>query len=1026
MNSFKRAINLSGWLVFAISFIVYAFSVESTGSLWDCGEFILGAYKLQVVHPPGAPLFVLIGRLFALAGDAVSENPSGIAVAVNLLSAMSSAFAAMMVCWVAMILGKMSLVGRENEPDSSSLLGISLAGVVAGLTTAFCTSIWFSAVEGEVYAMSTFFTVLTLWAMIKWYHLPDEPKNDRWVLFAVYAAGLSIGVHLLSLLTFPALALFYYYKKFKNPNLKGAIIAAVLGVVFIAGIQTLVITGIPGLLARYEIMMVNSFGMPFHSGLIPLVITLGLVLFFGFRYIHQKQNGIFQQILVALYLSFAGFSTVGIVMIRANANPPVNMNDNYDAVRLLPYLNREQYGERPLLRGPFFDAEPIGTDIKDRYGRVGDKYEIVDYKINYEYNKADEVLFPRMSHYDENRKRLYRYWMGGKEGKPTMSDNMSFFFRYQVNWMYWRYFMWNFAGRQNGQQGFFPWDPSAGHWISGIPFVDKARLYDMSELPSALKNDKARNKYYLLPLLFGILGILFHYRKSRKDFFALLALFVITGLGIIVYSNQPPNEPRERDYVLVGSFFTFAIWIGLGTLYVFEFIKNKVSGLARFAAPIAGAMALTVPLIMGFQNFDDNSRSGHTGARDYASNFLNSCEPNALIFTYGDNDTYPLWYAQEVEGIRTDVRVVNLSLIAVDWYIEQMRRKVNDSPAINFSIPSEEYRGFKRNQVFYYSPDNQNPEMSLNDVLKFIGESHPLRGGTRMTESYLPTKNIYFPIDKNRAVSAGIISADDPDFTDRLNIQISGNYITKDELAILDIINSNFYDRPIYFAVTCQEDKLFGLGQNMQLEGLALRLLPTRAAGDKSFRIFGLGRVDTDKFIENVTTKFRWGNFDNHQTFIDKAYGPSVYAHKMIMLRTAFDLLRKGDKEGTIKILDQHFAGFPHFNFPYDGTTMAYINLYIDADAYEKAKPHMQIMAEHTREYQKFFKTLDPADIESGYKSDKTDMDRFMTDLMKMAAENSDNDFVNELAEMFSPYIDVEAIKQELKNLDLNDTLILD
>jgi hypothetical protein len=1025
MTSFKNITNISGWLVFLISFIVLGSAVESTGSLWDCGEFILGAYKMQVVHPPGAPLFLLVGRLFAILGDAFSSNPSGIAVAVNLMSAMCTAFAAMFIAWSTIILGKMSMVGRDGETNTATNIALGGAGLVAGLATAFCTSIWFSAVEGEVYAMSTFFTALVLWSMVKWYHLPDEPKNDRWVMFAVYAAALSIGVHLLSLLTFPALALFYYYKKFQNPNLKGAIVAAISGVAFIVLIQSLVITGIPNLWLQYELMMVNGLGMPFHSGLIPLFITIGVVIWLGLRYAHKRRSPVLQQIVVGAFLAVVGFSTVAIVVIRANANPPVNMNDNYDAMRLLTYLNREQYGERPLMKGPLFDASPVDTDIKDRYGRLGDRYEIVDHKISYIYNPKDEILFPRMSHNDERRKQLYRVWMGGKQGSPNMADNLSFFFRYQVNWMYWRYFMWNFAGRQNGQQGYFPWDPSRGNWMSGIKLIDNSRLYNQSELPAAIKNDEARNKYYLLPLLFGILGILFHFRNSRKDFFALASLFIITGLGIIVYSNQPPNEPRERDYVLAGSMFTFSMWIGLGVLYLFQQLKQRLKQNPAILAAASAVAVLSAPIIMGFQNYDDHSRRGHTAARDYASNFLESCEPNALIFTYGDNDTYPLWYAQEVEGIRTDVRVVNLSLIAVDWYIDQMRRKVNDSPAINFTIPSEEYRGKKRNQVFYYSPDNQEREMSLMDAVRFAGESHPLRGGSMTTESYLPAKKLYIPVDIDRAIRNGIISSDDPEITDRIELNINASYITKDELAVMDIIASNFYDRPIYFSVTCTEDKLFNLNDHLQLEGLGLRLLPIKTRSNRGFRIFGSGRVSEDKFIPIITENFRYSSFAEHKSFVDNSYNASVYAHKMVMLRAAYHFMERKDFENAIKVIDQSFKAFPHFNFPYDGTTLMLLNMYVDAEAYDRAKPHIEIMAQHVMEYQRFFRSIKPTALEAGFGEDKREMDRAMLDLISMAEKGGDEAYANALTEMFEPYMDTDAMRKQLMDeLELDPELL--
>ncbi|MBK7872990.1 MAG: DUF2723 domain-containing protein, partial [Saprospiraceae bacterium] len=476
MNSNKIVSNIAGWLVFAIAAVVFAISAEPTGSLWDCGEFILGAYKLQVVHPPGAPLFALIGRMFTWVADIFSDNPENIAYAVNLMSGLCTAFAAALICWVTIMLGKLALVGRDGVLDQAQTIATAGAGVVAGLGTAFASSIWFSAVEGEVYAMSTFFTTLTLWSMIKWYSLPDTPQSDRWLLFTVYAAGLSIGVHSLSILTFPALALFYYFKKYKNITFLGMAIAAGAGVVAIGLIQRLIIVGIPMLWGRLELFMVNTLGMPFHISLIPTLLLIFAAIFFGLRYAHKKQNAILQYLIVGATLVTIAFSTIGVVVVRANVDTPINMNAPDDALRLIPYLNREQYGERALLRGPHFEAQPIRSEVTERYGRVGDRYEYTDYKISYEYDESDKMLFPRMGDYSQNRGQLYKQWMGLDPskplpvGRPNMGDNLNFLFRYQLGWMYWRYFMWNFAGKQNGDQGFYPWDKSSGNWISGIKF----------------------------------------------------------------------------------------------------------------------------------------------------------------------------------------------------------------------------------------------------------------------------------------------------------------------------------------------------------------------------------------------------------------------------------------------------------------------------------------------------------------------------------------------------------------------------
>ncbi|MEO1626832.1 MAG: DUF2723 domain-containing protein, partial [Bacteroidota bacterium] len=924
MSNSKRLTNIAGWLVFGIAFLVYFFSAERTGSLWDCGEFITGAHKLQVVHPPGAPLFLLIGRMFTFVADLVSDNPEHIAFSVNLLSGICSAFAASFVCWSTILLGKLSLVGREGELDQAQTLANTAAGLVAGLATAFCTSIWFSAVEGEVYAMSTFFTTLTVWAAIKWYALPDEPDSDRWLIFSFYAAGLSVGVHLLSILTFPALALFYYFKKYKNHDLKGMALAAGIGVGLVAFLQVVVITGIPNLWSWLELLMVNSFGLPFHSGIYPLVLIIGAVFFFALKYTHDKQNALLQKLVIMVGLVVVSYSTFGVVIIRANANPPINMNNPSDPLRLLPYLNREQYGERPLLRGPHYQTAIRRTNLEDRYGQLGDRYEIVDQKASYEFDPGDQMLFPRLGHLDENRKRLYEMWLDKKD-RPTMGDNVWFFFRYQIGWMYIRYFMWNFSGRQNGQQGFYPWDKTSGHWISGIPFIDNMRLGNQSMLPESGKV-QARNKYYLLPFIFGFIGLFFHIRKRPNDFIGLLTLFIITGIGIIVYSNQPPNEPRERDYVLVGSFFTFCIWMGLGVLQLFQVFRDrfKLSGITP--ALLAGGLVLIAPILMGTQNFDDHNRSEHKASRDYASNFLNSCEPNAIIFTYGDNDTYPLWYAQEVEGIRTDVRVVNLSLIAVDWYINQLRRKVNDSPRIKMSLSEDAIRGFKRMQIPIDPYGNGKP-MPLNAALKILSEDNPIPTQSgRNLESFLPTHDLYIPINRARAIQMGMLSPTDTAVGSRMNFKLNKKtFMMKGDAAVLDIIANNIWDRPIYFAVTCRRESLMGLQEYTQLEGLALRIIPVRSKGDAIYGMIGNGRVATDKYFENFTTKFRWGNFDKERLFVDNSYGPTIQTTRFGALRASRTLLDQGQKDKAVQLVDQYFAAFPHMNFPYDANTILFI-----------------------------------------------------------------------------------------------------
>ena len=1015
MNTFKKISTITGWAVFAIALIVYYLSAERTGSLWDCGEFILGAYKLQVVHPPGAPLFLLVGRLFTWIAEIFSNNPADIAFAVNLMNGMCTAMAAAFVAWITITFARLATIGRDKEVPDNQIWPICGAGLVAGLATAFCTSVWFSAVEGEVYAMSTLFTAMTLWSMVKWYGLPDDPKNDKWIVFALYSAGLSIGVHLLSLLTFPALALLYYFKKYKNPTFLGFVAAAGIGALIIPIIQKVVIVGIPALWGSMELFMVNSLGLPFHTGLIPTLLIIFAAMYLGLRYAHKRENGLLQRIIVAAGLVAVSFSTIGVVVVRANAATPINMNAPSDAMRLIPYLNREQYGERPLLRGNSFEAQPYDTEKTPRYGQVGDRYEIVDQKLSYKYKDEDMRFLPRIGHNDTNRPALYKQWMDymgyDKNKPPTGAFNIAFMLKYQFGWMYWRYFNWNFVGRQNGEQGFYKWNPKSGNWLSGIKFLDSKRLYNQNQLPETIKNHRARNTYYFLPLIFGLIGMIFHFKQKKKDFLTLLVLFLLTGFGIIMYSNQPPNEPRERDYVLVGSFLTFCIWIGLSVPAIYELIAQRIKGNKMVPGLIATALVLSAPLIMGFQNFDDHDRSEHYASRDYASNFLESCDPNSIIFTYGDNDTYPLWYAQEVEGIRTDVRVVNLSLIAVDWYINGLRRKVNDSPEIKFTIPAEKYRGDKRNQLYQLS--DRNPLTPLDQALKYMGEDHPFTvpNTTTTFQSDLPSRALFIPIDVNRARQSGLVEPTDTNIVSRIPVTIPRSYITKDQLAVLDIIMSNLYDRSIYFSVTCREDKLLGMQDYMQMEGMGLKIIPVKSDSETDFfYIYGSGRMNVEETYDRIMNKWKWGNFDKHEAFVDYSYGASIQAMKMIFWRLSETLLRQGDTERAVKLTEKYFSAFPHFNFPYDGRTFPHINVFVRAGATEQAQHHMRILANELADFMQFYDSLSEEDLQAGFNLDHTLTTRTIAQIIASAQLMGDEEFTNEMNGILGQY-NTQAIR---------------
>ncbi len=1030
MEGYRRHVRNASWLVFAISLIVYYFSVERVGSLWDVGEFILGAHKLQVVHPPGAPLFLLIGRVFASIAELFSDNPSHIAFAVNLLSGICTAFAALFIAQVTGLLGKLALVGRDNPTTDAEGVALGMASLCAGLATAFATSIWFSAVEGEVYAMSTLFTTMTLWAMVKWYLLPDTPQADRWIVFAVFVTGLSVGVHLLSLLTFPALAMLYYYKKYPAPTRNAVVIgsitsaviallsaivalvsigssafsllffgacaagfgylgirgfkgderphiraaagglsAALVGVAVLVFAQAAVIKGIPALWAGFDRFMVNSLGLPFHSGLVPVVLLFAAGVYFGLRAAAKRQSHVLELVTMSTLMLVIGFSVVGVVVIRANANPPINMNAPIDAMRLQYYLNREQYGDRSLLYGPSFEGQRTGITSEDTYGRVGDRYEVVDQKMSPEYRPSDMMLFPRMYDASQGRPAIYRnYWMGGKQGKVTMGDNLNFFVRYQLGWMYWRYFMWNFSGRQNHAQGFFDNDPTAGNWITGIDFVDEAVLgVNLDEYPSEAREEQGRNAYFALPLVFGLIGLLYHLRRRPEDMLAVLALFVITGIGIIIYTNQPPNEPRERDYVQAGAVFVYCIWIGMGVLGLFDLLRARLAGSNPLAlAAGAGAIVLTAPALMAFQGFDDHSRMEHRASRDYAANFLVGLAPNAILFTYGDNDTYPLWYAQEVEGIRPDVRVVNLSLIAVDWYIDLLRRKINESPAVKMTLPPDALRGELRNQL-YVKEDSR--AISLQQAIDFVGESHPVptQGGDEMA-SYVPTDKLFIPVTRE-AAQDNSLTDDLPDSAaiSRVDLNLGGaGYIMKDDLAVMDVLASNLWERPIYFAVTVPKSKLLGLADYTRLEGMALRVTPFRSAPDPTFGQLGSGRVDANRVYENVTEKFAFGNFDTERLFVDPSYGASVQAMQLGIIRAETKLLEAGDPKRAGDLARTYLRAFPHENFPFNDFTILPIQTLLQTGDVASAKTALQTMANSLGEWQRYYESQDPALLETG------------------------------------------------------------
>lgn len=1013
--------------MFAIALLVYMMSAEPTTSLWDCGEFISAAYKLEVVHPPGAPLFLMIGRMFAFLGENLSSDPAAIAYSLNLMSGFCTALLVMFVCWSTIILAKLALVGRREEPtEQGQVIAILGAGITAALSTTFAASVWFSAVEGEVYAMSSGFTGLVLWASLRWY-VTDHPKADRWLVFIAYMLGLSIGVHLLSLLVLPMLGLLYFYKNIDSeqsrfPFLK-SVLAAGGGFAVLVAIQYFIIPKTPQIAAAFDFAFVNNLGMSVWSGVLFFILLLVSGIIAGLWYAHKSKNYHLHLGLMIFSMILIGFSNYGMVVLRASANPTINMNAPSDPYSLLSYINREQYGDRALLKGPHFMAKRLpGSEgykkVKDVYRPIKNEqtgkytYEIVDEKGEVFYAPEDYMLFPRLGHMD--RAGQYRSWLGLKPNqKPTMRDNMSFFFRYQIGWMYVRYFMWNFSGRQNAQQGAYSSDPKKGHWISGLNFLDAGKTYDTTHMPSSWKNDAGRSYYFMLPFLFGLIGLLFHFRQRPKEAFSLLVLFLMTGLAIIVFSNQPPQEPRERDYVLVGSIFAYCMWIGMAVPAIYTLLKDKIGAVP--SAALGTVVILIAPILMGTQNWSGQSRADHYGARDYAKNFLETCEENAIIFTYGDNDTYPLWYAQEVENIRPDVRVVNFSLLAVDWYIEGLRRKVNKSPRIKMTIPSIAYKGNKRNYLPIIPIDGQPKD--LRAVIDFMSKDKtpPIQGGENFA-SYIPAKDVFLPINKTEVRQNGTVPADFPDslIVDKIEFNFSGKqYLLKDEITLMDIVATNAangWERPIYFAVTCRPEKIMGLKDYLQMEGMGLRIVPIRTPSDPKYGAMNMGRVHLDRMYDNMMNKFAWGNFDNKKMFIDESYMPSVHSLQYGFIRMVDELSKKPspeNKEKAVAALDQFFDAFPHMNFPYEENRMCVqaITMYYRIGAEKSAQEHINILADAIVERQVFFDSLtDPKKI-GKFKAEMQENMFLIQNMLGIVETGTDEAFKTEIKAKLGVYV---------------------
>lgn len=972
-KKFRLWENVLGWLVFAAAAVTYLMTIEPTASLWDCGEFIATSFKLEVGHPPGAPFFMVIARFFAnFAGGDVSR----VAMMINAMSGLASALTIMFLFWTITHLARRVFMKQEADYTPGKIIAVLGAGLTGAMAYAFSDTFWFSAVEGEVYATSSLFTAVVFWAILKWEDIADEPHSDRWIILIAFMMGLSIGVHLLNLLAIPAIVFVWYFRKHAF-SWKG--FAASLGVsmVILVLIMYGIIPGIFRITSRFELFFVNSLGMPLNSGMyihmILFITALLLSVWYSFThrdakrgfllaavtlllsgiwlltssllvnllflaalvyaawYLSTRQRVALNTIMTALTVIIIGYSSFAIIVIRATADTPINENNPSNPFALLYYLNREQYGQRPLFSGPYYNAPVTGYKKgKPTYNPVDGKYVITNRETVREYDDRFVTLFPRMWSDTPDHVRIYEEYAGSK-GKPvrindpetgetttvrvpTFGQNLKFMFQYQVGFMYLRYFMWNFSGRQNDTQSYG--GPVNGNWITGIDMLDAPRVGTIKGMPDDVRNAPSRNRYFLLPLLLGLVGFLWHFNRDVRNWWIVLLLFVMTGIAIVVYLNQYPNQPRERDYAYAASFYAFTIWIGMGVLALFELMRKGIKEVP--AAVTASVLTFcAVPALMGAQNWDDHDRSGRYLARDVASNYLNTCAPDAILFTGGDNDTFPLWYAQEVEGLRTDVRVCNLMLMNTDWYIDQMKKKAYESDPLPISLPKDLYWDGVNNQVAVYERIKE--PATAREVMNFISSGSDVSKLTLYGEEiyYIPTRTIRIPVDSAAVVSNGTVKPEDADkIVPYIDIKLTGSWILKSQLLVLDILANNNWERPVYFVSGYQDDAL-GLEEYFQLEGQAYRLVPVKGVNNGWL---DYGRIDPDILYENMMNRFKWDGTADPDVYIDYYHNRTltVVRARLNYAKLAGALVSEGDTARAVEVIDRCLETFPAEKLGYD------------------------------------------------------------------------------------------------------------
>jgi hypothetical protein len=894
---FRKANLITGWIVGGIACLVYLLTREATGSFWDCGEFIASATKIQIPHPPGAPLFILLGRICVLL------HPSDPAIAVNTLSALGSGFAILFLFWTITHFARKMFGDKLSGGDAVTILA---AGVVGALAYTFTDSFWYSAVEGEVYGMSGFFTALVFWVALQWDKRADEPGADKWIVLLFFLIGLSVGVHLLSLLTIPAVVMLYYFRRYTF-SWTGVCVAFVTGCVLTGFVQIVVIQKTVLWASDLDVYFVNTLRLPFFSGFACFYLLLALAIFAGLRI---ARRGHFLRLgLWCLTFLLIGYSSYITTMERSNADPAVDMFNVDNPISLAGYLGRDQYEDFPLIYGQDFTARARYVNDGDLYTKGADRYVVVGKKQHAEYDKEDEMWFPRM--WDAGNADFYAQWLGiGKSGNtyertPTEGDNINWFLTYQFNWMYWRYFAWNFIGRQNDLEGFG--NPRDGNWVTGFPLIDNLWLGDASKIPdSAHSSNKAYNPLYGLPFLLGLLGFFAQARASRRDWVVNGVFFFFTGVAIILYLNQPGNQPRERDYAYTGSFYAFAVWIGLGVCVVRRWLTRIGPG----APWVAGGLCLlAVPALMAAREWDDHDRSHKTLALSMATDYLQSCAPNAILFTFGDNDTYPLLFAQEALGIRTDVRVVNTGLLGTDWYINQLRYKINQSDPIDPIWTADAVAGEKRDPIYAWSYVNRDaPPDTLTDLetmMREAGSDDPAFTAQTTdgeTFSTFPSHLVSVPVDtglvrRNRTVDPG------DSIVRQLQFRIPANAVLKGDAIVLAIIAANHWKRPVYFTIPYDA---MGFDRYLRQDGLAYRLVPILNQ-----------EVHQAWMTDKLLNVFTFGNAQRPGVYFDEENRRHLLTLREAYISLASNLIDSGRRAEARTVLERCDQGMDPSSMPY-------------------------------------------------------------------------------------------------------------